>query len=147
MATIENFILRFKTEGGDGVKTLFDNIKKGGDDTGSLGGILDKVGGKIGVVGGLAFGAASAFAAMALKAINIADTFGDLSSATGIAAGQLVNFKQSLILGGGSAESFEKLATKLTVSVGEASKGNATYQKSFKIQVLLRACLRYSLFK
>jgi len=132
MATIENFILRFKTEGVAGISSLADSIKKAGANTGALGSGLDLVGGKLGVVGGLAFGAAGAFVSLGLKAINVADTFGDLSSATGIAAGQLVNLKQSMILGGGSAESFEKAATKLSIAVGEAGMGNAKYQKSFK---------------
>ena len=52
--------------------------------------------------------------------------------ATGISAGRLVNLKQSLLDAGGNAEDFQKIALKLTQTLGDAADGNEKTRKSFK---------------
>jgi lambda family phage tail tape measure protein len=139
MATIQDFILRFKTEGdsklkgvANTVKSLSDDVAGLGNQFGGLGNTLGGITGKLGPVGLAAGAAAGAFVALGLKATQLAGDLTDISNATGISAGSLLNFKQSLIEAGGSADSFSKFATKLNAAVGEANSGNEKFQKSFK---------------
>lgn len=81
-------------------------------------------------LGAAAVGAA--VLAMATNAINAADQIQDLADATGQSTGSLMNLKQSIIEAGGSAEDFSKIATKLSVTTGDAMKGNKEAQQSFK---------------
>lgn len=74
----------------------------------------------------------TAFVGLGLKAINIADQIQDLSDATGIGAGRLLNFKQSIIDAGGKAEDFEKIAARLNQTLGEAAQGNEKTRKTFR---------------
>jgi lambda family phage tail tape measure protein len=139
MATIEEFILKFKTQGTEAITAATNSIKGLGQQIsglaasgGGLEGILGGIAGKMGpiAVGGLAAGAA--FASAAMKAINLADALGDISDATGINAGALNNLKNSLVLAGGKADDFATLASRLNKNVGEAALGNETLQKTFK---------------
>ena len=139
MATIENFILRIKTEGEAGIKSVSGTIQNLGKDieglsTGglSLSNTLAGIVGRLGPVGLAAAAAAVAFGALGGKALGLADQLGDLSDATGIGAGSLLNFKQSLVNAGGNLDSFEKFASKLSVSIGEAADGNNKYKDSFR---------------
>jgi lambda family phage tail tape measure protein len=139
MATIEDFILRFKTVGTDGIKAAQSGIQGLKDDVagltqigGPLGNTLNGIIGKLGPIGLAAGAAGAAFAALGMKAINIADEIQDMADATGIGAGQLMNLKQSLIEAGGKAESFVGITSKLSVGIGQAMDGNEKFQKSFR---------------
>jgi lambda family phage tail tape measure protein len=88
--------------------------------------------GRLGPLGAVAGVAATAFAALGVKAMGAADAIQDISDATGISAGRLVNFKESILNAGGRAEDFEKIAVKLTQTLGDASEGNEKVRKSFK---------------
>jgi len=139
MATIENFILKFKTEGEGAIKAVSGTIQNLGKDieglsTGglSLSNTLAGIVGRLGPIGLAAAAAAVAFGALGGKALALSDQLGDLSDATGIGAGSLLNFKQSLVNAGGGLDSFEKFASKLSVSIGEAADGNNTYKDSFR---------------
>jgi lambda family phage tail tape measure protein len=139
MATIENFLLKFKVDGqqavtgaSNAVKGLSDQVGKLGASTGMAGDALGGLIGKLGPIGAAAGAAALAFAGLGLRAIQLADEIGDISDATGISAGALLNFKTSLVEAGGKAEDFANLASRLNQSVGEAADGNEKLQKTFK---------------
>ena len=139
MATIEDFILRFKTEGAAGIKAAGDNIKNLGKDMeglipsgGALGNVLTGIASKLGPVGIAASVAGLILSALGGKALTLADALGDLGDATGIGASNLLDFKQSLINAGGGLDTFEKFASKLSVSIGEAADGNVAYKDSFR---------------
>lgn len=139
MATFQDFIMRFKTQGvGDvnkasaAVKALSDDMAAFGQQSGifsnSLSGILTKLG-PLGLAAGAAGGA---FVALGLRAVSMADELQDLSDATGISAGALKNFQNSVIDAGGKSEDFQKIAAKLNQSVQEAAGGNEKLQKAFQ---------------
>ena len=139
MATIENFILRFKVEGKqavDGVKNSINGLKADLDNFAQVGGPLSNtissITGRLGPLGAAATASAAAFVVLGLKAIDLADQIQDVADATGIGAGQLLNLKQSIVEAGGKADSFTTVATKLSVAIGEAMGGNEKFQKSFK---------------
>jgi hypothetical protein len=132
MATVENFVLRFKTEGAGGIKNLAGDLQSLGDSMNPLSNTTSALTGRLGVLGNAAFAGAAAFTALGLKAINLADQLGDLSDATGVSAGSLLNLKETMIAAGGNSESYIKAVTKLSVAVGEAADGNEKYQKAFE---------------
>jgi len=139
MATIENFILKFKTEGEAGIKAVSGTIQNLGKDIeglipsgGALGNTLTGIVSKLGPVGLAAAAAAAVLSVLGGKALALADSLGDLSDATGIGASNLLDFKQSLIAAGAGTDTFEKFASKLSVSIGEAADGNNTYKESFR---------------
>ena len=132
MATIENFILRFKVEGGNALQGLKDDIKDLTANANPLGNALGNLTGRMGLMGTAALAGAGAIAVLGMKAINLADEIQDMADATGIGADQLLNLKQSLVEAGGKADSFVQVASKLSVAVGEAMGGNEKYQKSFR---------------
>lgn len=137
--TIQDFLLRFKTEGqskireaSDGIKDLSDQVATLGANTGPVGGIIGNLIGKLGPLGLAAGAVGGAFAALGLKAVEIAGQLEDISGATGIASGTLLNFKQSVIDAGGSADDFATLATKLNQSIQEAASGGDAAVKAFR---------------
>jgi lambda family phage tail tape measure protein len=139
MATIENFLLRFKVEGQRAIDGVQNSVKALKDDLeglaqvgGPLGGTINGIIGKLGPLGLVAGIAGGAFVSLGLKAAAMADEIQDLSDATGIGAGQLLNLKTSLAQAGGDASSFVGIANKLTLAIGESMGGNDKYQKSFK---------------
>ena len=132
MATIENFILRFKVEGSNALQGLKDDIKDLTANANPLGGTLGNLTGRMGLMGTAALTGAAAIAVLGMKAINLADEIQDMADATGIGSDQLLNLKQSLVEAGGKADSFVQVASKLSVAVGEAMGGNEKYQKSFQ---------------
>jgi lambda family phage tail tape measure protein len=139
MAAIENFVLRIKVEG----QAAVDGLKKSVTDLGTtIGGfganagrMTSAISGIIGGLGGMATiagTAATAFVGLGLRAIALADDLSDISDATGISAGALNNFKNSLVDAGGKAEDFSTLATKLNQTVGDAAVGSEKAQKAFQ---------------
>ena len=139
MATVEDFILRFKTVGTDGIKQASAGLQALKSDAeqfsqvgGPLGGTINSIIGKLGPLGLVAGVAGGAFVALGMSAIRMADELADLSDATGISAGALVSFKDSVIAAGGKSEDFQKIAAKLNQSVQEAAGGNEKLQKAFQ---------------
>lgn len=83
------------------------------------------------MAGGVA-GAATAVIALGNRIINTADNIQDMADATGISAGRLLSFKQSLIEAGGSADDMEKMTAKLSTTLGDAANGNEKTRKTFR---------------
>jgi len=139
MAAIENFVLKIKVEGQKSV----DDLKKSISDLGKEANNFDTVGGKMssvisGIVGSVgllttaAVAAGASFVGMGMKAITMADDLGDISDATGVAAGALNNFRNSLVLAGGKADDMATLTSKLNQNLGDAAVGNEKAQKAFQ---------------
>lgn len=139
MATIEEFILRVKTQGAEGIKNLSKDIADLGQAVGIGGNSISALTSKLGPLGLGLTAVAGATVALGLKAIDLADQIDDISAATGIAGGALLNFKASLITAGGKAEDFSTLAAKLNQNLGDAATGNEKAQKAFqKLGVFVR---------
>jgi lambda family phage tail tape measure protein len=139
MATIENFLLRFKVEGQGaidkatkGIENLSNEVSQFGANTGPLNSALSGILGKLGPIGLAAGAAGGAFAALGLQAVNLAANISDIAGATGIAEGTLLNFRTSVIEAGGKADDFGTIAAKLNQSVQDAAGGNEKLQQSFK---------------
>jgi len=146
MAAIENFVLKIKVEGQKAVDDLSKSVTNLGTTVGGFGAAAGKmtsaISGIVGSMGGLlgiAGTAATVFVGLGLKAITLADDLGDISDATGIAAGSLNNFRNSLVDAGGKTEDFSTLASKLNQNIGDAATGNEAAQKAFqKLGVFVR---------
>jgi lambda family phage tail tape measure protein len=139
MAAIENFVLKIKVEGQKAVDDLKKSVTDLGTTIGGFGANAGKMTSAIsGIVGGLggmaaiAGTAATAFVGLGLKAVALADELGDISDATGISAGALNNFRNSLVDAGGKTADFSTLAAKLNQTVGDAAVGNEKAQKAFQ---------------
>lgn len=139
MAAIENFVLKIKVEGQKAVDDLKKSVTDLGTTVGGFGasagkmtsaisGIVGGMGGLVGIAGA----AGAAFVGLGLKAISMADDLSDASDATGIAAGALNNFRNSLVDAGGKTEDFSTLAAKLNQIVGEAAEGGEKAQQAFR---------------
>jgi lambda family phage tail tape measure protein len=139
MATIENFLLKFKVEGANqltsaanAVKGLSDQVSGLGGNIGPLGDGISGLFGKLGPLGIAAGAAATAFLALGSRAITLAGEISDIAGATGISEGALLSLKDSIIDAGGSATDFGSVATKLNQSIQEAAGGNEKLQNSFR---------------
>jgi hypothetical protein len=158
--TISDFLLRVKVTGQSAIDSLtkstndadkslnkasssadkFGKTVKdlGGVVSGSMGSGISQVDGMASALGNLGkMGAgigliAAAFVGLGMRAINAADQISDLSDATGISAGRLLNFKQSIVEAGGKTEDFEKMSAKLNQTLGEAAQGNEKVRKTFR---------------
>lgn len=78
------------------------------------------------VLGGLAIGT------FITNMFRSADAIADLSSATGIATGDLLALQQAFILSGGKADTAEKAILKVYQSIQEAADGNQDLIESFE---------------
>ena len=139
MATIEDFILRFKTVGESAIKSTsasINNLKADVESFGQVGGPLQNtlsgIVGKLGPVGIAAAAAGAAISALGGTALRLANEVMDISGATGIAAGTVNSFAGSLIAAGGKAEDAALLLGKLNGSIQEAAAGSEPLQKAFK---------------
>lgn len=139
MATIENFLLRFKVDGqraidgaANSIKNLSDEVKQFGANTGPLDSALGGIVGRFGAIGLAAGAALGAFAALGARALQLAGEISDVAGATGIAEGTLMNFRSSVIEAGGSANDFANIATKLNENIQKAAVGNENLQNSFR---------------
>lgn len=130
--TVDNYKVKVTVEGKEGLK----NLKRDMEDIGMVGGPLQNtingIIGKLGPMGLAASAAAAAFVALGSKALALAGELSDIAGATGIAAGTLMNFRQSVVEAGGKAEDFAQIAAKLNQSVQEANGGNEKFQQSFR---------------
>lgn len=139
MATIEDFILRFKTVGEGAIKNASGSIQNLKSDVesfsqagGPLQNTLNGIVGKLGPVGIAAAAAGAALGALGGTALRLANEVMDISGATGIAAGTVNSFAGSLIQAGGKAEDAALLLGKLNGSIQEAAAGSEPLQKAFK---------------
>jgi lambda family phage tail tape measure protein len=139
MATIEDFILRFKTVGEGAIKSTsasINNLKADVESFGQVGGPLQNtlsgIVGKLGPVGIAAAAAGAAISALGGTALRIAGEVMDISGATGVAAGRVNNFAASVIAAGGKAEDAAQILFKLRQSTAEAASGNEELQKAFQ---------------
>jgi lambda family phage tail tape measure protein len=139
MATIEDFILRFKTVGTAGIKQAGEAVSGLKDDIagfaqmgGPLGNTLNGIVTKLGPVGLAAGVAATAFAALGSKALQLSGDLEDIAGATGIATGTINNFAGSMVAAGGKMEDARIVLSKLNQSINEAASGNEGLQKAFQ---------------
>lgn len=139
MATVEDFVLRFKTVGAEsikqtgnaisGLKNDVNNLAQvGGPFGNTINGIITKLG-PLGLAAGLAGGA---IAGLGFKALQTAGEMQDIAGSTGIATGVINSFADSLIFAGGKSADASNLLNRLNQSVQEAASGNETLQKSFR---------------
>jgi hypothetical protein len=86
---------------------------------------VKKFGGLRTVLAGLTFGA------LGRSALQMADGIQDLSNATGIAVGRLLEFKNALATSGGEAEAMPNAINQFVRSIDEANQGSIKAQNSF----------------
>ena len=139
MAAVENFVLKIKVEGQKAVDDLSKSVTNLGTTVGGFGAYAGKMTSAIsGIVGGMAgmatiaATAATAFVGLGMKAIALADELGDVSDATGIAAGALNTFRNSIVDAGGKTDDFSTLALKLNQNLGDAAGGGEKAQLAFR---------------
>lgn len=130
--TVDNYKVKVSVEGSEGLKNLKQDMEGLGQVGGPLAGTINGIISKLGPLGLAAGVAATAFAALGGRALNLAGELSDIAGATGIAAGTLMNFRQSVVEAGGKADDFAQIAAKLNQSVQEANSGNEKFQKSFR---------------
>lgn len=70
-------------------------------------------------------------AAFGRSALLMADDLNDLSNATGIAIGRLVEYKDALVAAGGQADAMSSGIVKFTQSIDEAAQGSLKTQNAF----------------
>lgn len=137
--TIEEVVIKTKVEGANdinGLKKSINDLKAdiagAGQVGGAFGNTINGIVSKLGPLGLAAAAAGAAMVALASHGLKTADALNDISAATGISAGVLMNFKSSLVQAGGSMDSFEKFATKLSNSVADAADGNSKLKDTFR---------------
>jgi len=158
-SAITDFLIRVKVQGQQLVDSLTKSVENADKGMNKASGSANKFGKAVGDMGNVVKGSISsgvgaiddmsnaisglgaaagvitlvgtAFIGLGLKAINVADQIQDISDATGIGAGRLLNFKQSIIDAGGEADDFQKISAKLNQTLGEAAQGNEKVRKSF----------------
>ena len=75
--------------------------------------------------------AAVGFAAFGRSALTMADDLNDLSNATGIAIGRLIEYKDALVAAGGQADAMANGIVKFTQSIDDAAQGGLKSQNAF----------------
>lgn len=75
--------------------------------------------------------AAVGFAAFGRSALTAADDLNDLSNATGIAIGRLIEYQNALSMAGGQADQMAAGIVKFTQSIDEAAQGSLKSQNAF----------------
>jgi len=71
------------------------------------------------------------FAAFGRSALMMADDLNDLSNATGIAIGRLVEYKDALVAAGGQADQMASGIVKFTQTIDDAAQGSLKAQTAF----------------
>jgi lambda family phage tail tape measure protein len=72
------------------------------------------------------------FAALGRSALTMADDLQDLSNATGIAVGRLIEFKKALVTSGGEADKMPQAINQFVRSIDEAAQGSVKAQNAFR---------------
>ena len=75
--------------------------------------------------------AAVGLGAFARSAIMLADDMSDLSNATGIAIGRLIEYKDALMAAGGQADQMSSGIVKFTQAIDDAAQGSLKTQNAF----------------
>jgi lambda family phage tail tape measure protein len=132
MAAVENFVLKIAVQGQKAVDDLSKSISNVGASISRTQPLINGIIAELGGMGKIAGTAATAFVGLGLAALKLADDIADIANATGVSAGELLNFKQSIIEAGGSADDFATLASKLNQNLGDAAGGGEKAQKAFK---------------
>ena len=89
--------------------------------------------------------AGALFAGLGRSALQMADELQDLSNATGIATGRLIEFKKALTVSGGEADQMPTAINAFVRSIDEAAQGSLKAQNSFaEMGVSLRDLSRLS---
>jgi hypothetical protein len=122
--TIEDIVVRFKTQGVESLKTAkgaVADLKNDISDFGQVGGplqnTLNGIIGKLGPIGIAAGAAGSAFVLLGSQALRLSGELEDVAGATGITTGKIDNFANSLIFAGGKASDAGSILGKLNQSV------------------------------
>ncbi len=76
--------------------------------------------------------AGAMFAGLGRSALQMADELQDLSNATGIAIGRLIEFKKALAVSGGEGDQMATAINAFVRSIDEAAQGGLKAQNSFK---------------
>jgi hypothetical protein len=76
--------------------------------------------------------ASGLFAGLGAGALRMADDMQDLSNATGIATGRLLEFKKALVENGGAADQMAQGITTFVRSIDEAAQGSLKAQNTFR---------------
>jgi lambda family phage tail tape measure protein len=116
MATIENFILRVKTEGAENIKKLSDNVSVATDKFNALSAAIPL----------------AAMGAFAISAIRMAESLQDLSDATGISVAKIAAFGSALQEAGGKSSNAERIITSFFNTIEAAADGSLKLQEAFK---------------
>ena len=132
VTTVDNYKVKVSVEGGEGINNLKNDMEGLAQVGGPLGGTINGIISRLGPLGIAAGIAATAFATLGGRAAQLAGELSDIAGATGIAAGTLMNFRQSIVEAGGKAEDFAQIASRLNQSIQEAAAGNGKLQESFR---------------
>jgi len=76
---------------------------------------------------------ATAFAAMAYQAMQLADEIVDTAKANDVAVDSVLKLRNALALSGGEAESAGRLYSSFTANIDKAAEGSFETQKTFKM--------------
>jgi lambda family phage tail tape measure protein len=71
------------------------------------------------------------FAAFGRSALTMADDLNDLSNATGVAIGRLIEYKDALVAAGGQSDQMASGIVKFTQSIDDAASGSLKTQNAF----------------
>lgn len=116
MATVENFILRIKTDGADNIKKLSADVSAATDKLNGLAAAIPL----------------AAMGAFAVSAIRMAESLQDLSDATGISVERIAAFGAALQDAGGKASNAERIITSFFNTIEAAADGSLKLQEAFK---------------
>lgn len=116
MATVENFILRLKTEGAESIKKLSKDVN---DATKELNGLAAAI-------------PLAAMGAFVVSAVKMAESLQDLSDATGVSVARIGAFSNALQEAGGKASNVDRVITSFFNTIEAAADGSLKLQDAFK---------------
>ena len=116
MATVENFILRIKTDGSDNIKKLSADVSAATDKLNGLAAAIPL----------------AAMGAFVVSAVKMAESLQDLSDATGISVSKIAAFSNALQEAGGKASNAERIITGFFNTIEAAADGSLKLQDAFK---------------
>jgi lambda family phage tail tape measure protein len=116
MATIENFILRVRTDGAENIKKLSGDISEATSKFNALAAAIPL----------------AAMGAFAVSAVKMAESLQDLSDATGISVAKIAAFGSALQEAGGKSSNAERIITSFFNTIEAAADGSLKLQEAFK---------------